>query len=125
MTYRHTLYASYLGYITQAIVNNLPPLLFIVFSRDFDISLSQIGLLISLNFGVQIATDLVCAKLLDRIGYRIAAVVAHALGAAGAIEAAAVVLSLASGVRPTDPRAEELALGRLAQAEAWLAVTPG
>lgn len=83
MTYKHTLYASYLGYITQAIVNNLPPLLFIVFSRDFDISLSQIGLLISLNFGVQIATDLVCAKLLDRIGYRIAAVVAHALGAAG------------------------------------------
>jgi len=83
LTYKHTLYASYLGYITQAIVNNLPPLLFIVFSRDFDISLSQIGLLISLNFGVQIATDLVCAKLLDRIGYRIAAVVAHALGAAG------------------------------------------
>lgn len=39
--------------------------------------------------------------------------------------AAAVVLSLVSGVRPTDPRAEELALGRLVQAEAWLAATPG
>ncbi len=85
MTYRHTLQASYLGYVTQAIVNNLPPLLFIVFSRDFGISLEKIGLLISLNFGVQIATDLACAHLTDKIGYRISAVVAHALSALGLV----------------------------------------
>ena len=85
MTYKHTLYASYLGYVTQAIVNNLPPLLFIVFNKDFGIPLEKIGLLIALNFGVQIATDLVCARLLDRIGYRIAAVIAHALGALGLV----------------------------------------
>ena len=30
-SYRHTLYASYLGYITQAIVNNFVPLLFTTF----------------------------------------------------------------------------------------------
>ena len=41
-TYRHTLYASYLGYITQAIINNLPPLLFLTFQRTFDISLELI-----------------------------------------------------------------------------------
>ena len=35
MTYRHTLYASYLGYITQAICNNLPPLLFVTFNERF------------------------------------------------------------------------------------------
>ena len=85
MTYRHTLYASYLGYVTQAIVNNLPPLLFIVFSRDFGISLEKIGLLISLNFGVQIATDWACAHFLDRIGYRTAAVIAHGLSALGLV----------------------------------------
>ena len=83
MTYKHTLYASYLGYVTQAIVNNLPPLLFIVFSRDFGISLEKIGLLISLNFGVQIATDWACAHVLDKIGYRPASVIAHALCALG------------------------------------------
>ena len=33
-SYRHTLYASYLGYITQAIVNNFVPLLFMPCSED-------------------------------------------------------------------------------------------
>lgn len=32
-SYRHTLYASYLGYITQAIVNNFVPLLLPPLSR--------------------------------------------------------------------------------------------
>jgi len=85
VTYKHTLYASYLGYVTQAIVNNLPPLLFIVFSRDFGISLEKIGLLVSLNFGVQIAVDWACAHVLDKIGYRPAAVIAHALCALGLV----------------------------------------
>lgn len=50
MSCKHTLYASYLGYITQAIVNNLMPLLFVTFNEQFDISLGKIGLLISINF---------------------------------------------------------------------------
>ena len=32
-SYEHTIYASYLGYITQAIINNFAPLLFLTFSR--------------------------------------------------------------------------------------------
>ena len=32
LTYKHTLAASYTGYITQAVVNNLIPLLFVTFS---------------------------------------------------------------------------------------------
>lgn len=83
LTYKHTLYASYLGYITQAIVNNLSPLLFILFQRDFGISLDRIGMLISLNFIVQIITDLLAAKFIDRIGYRTGAVAAHILATAG------------------------------------------
>ena len=77
LSFKHTKYASYLGYITQAIVNNLSPLLFIVFQDEFGISLEKIGILISLNFGVQIITDLVAAKYVDRIGYRVASVLAH------------------------------------------------
>ena len=30
-SYRHTLYASYLGYVTQAVVNNFVPLLLLTF----------------------------------------------------------------------------------------------
>lgn len=77
MTYRHTLYASYLGYITQAIINNLPPLLFLTFQNQFGISFDKIGLLISMNFGIQIVVDLISAKFIDKIGYRIPVVAAH------------------------------------------------
>ena len=42
LTYRHTQYASYLGYVTQAIVNNLAPLLFVIFQSQFEIPLGKI-----------------------------------------------------------------------------------
>ena len=74
---KHTIYASYIGYITQAIINNLPPLLFIIFRNELGISLDKIGLLISINFGVQILVDFLSAKFVDKIGYRISIVVAH------------------------------------------------
>jgi fucose permease len=84
-TYKHTLYASYLGYITQAIINNLSPLLFVTFQREFQISLEQIGLLISLNFGIQILVDLAAAHFVDRIGYRASAVIAHIVSTMGLV----------------------------------------
>jgi fucose permease len=84
-TYKHTLYASYIGYITQAIINNLSPLLFVTFQREFQISLEQIGLLISLNFGIQILVDLAAARFVDKIGYRASALIAHAVSTAGLV----------------------------------------
>ena len=54
-SYRHTLYASYIGYITQAIVNNLLPLLFLTLQQSFAVTWDQIALLAALNFGVQLA----------------------------------------------------------------------
>ena len=76
-TYKSTLYACYLGYITQAIVNNLAPLLFVIFHDNFGISFEKIGRLILINFTTQIITDILAIKYVDRIGYRIAAVLAH------------------------------------------------
>ncbi len=84
-TYRHTLHACYLGYITQAIVNNLAPLLFIIFQSEYNLSFEKIGRLILINFGTQILTDYLAAHFIDRIGYRKAAVMAHALSALGLI----------------------------------------
>lgn len=77
MNYKHTKYASYIGYITQAIVNNLVPLLFVTFQEEFNISLANISLLIVINFGTQILTDILAAKYIDHIGYRTGAVLAH------------------------------------------------
>lgn len=75
--YRQTLYASYIGYITQAIVNNLAPLLFVTFRKEFSISLEQIGFLITFNFGIQMLVDFVSAKYVERIGYKVCIVAAH------------------------------------------------
>lgn len=76
-TYKHTKTAAYLGYITQAIVNNLMPLLFVAFQEDFSLGLDRISLLITMNFGIQIIVDLIAAKYVDRIGYRAAMILAH------------------------------------------------
>ena len=40
--WRHTQYASYLGYITQAIVNNLAPLLFLIFQEVYPVSYTHL-----------------------------------------------------------------------------------
>ncbi len=81
--YAHTIYASYVGYITQAIVNNFAPLLFLTFSRQFDLTLDKITLITTVNFAVQLTVDLVSAGLVDKIGYRISVIAAHVFSAAG------------------------------------------
>lgn len=81
--FRHTRLASYIGYITQAIVNNYAPLLFLTFSSQFSLSLSAITLLITINFCTQLIVDLLAAKFVDRIGYRPSVVFAHFCAAAG------------------------------------------
>lgn len=83
LTYKHTLAASYTGYVTQAIVNNLIPLLFVTFSNRFDINLTQISLLIVMNFGVQIIVDIIAAAYVDKIGFKTLAVTAHICAALG------------------------------------------
>lgn len=83
LTYRHTRLCAYIGYVTQGIVNNLTPLLFVSFQRDFSITLTHISFLIALNFGVQIFTDLAGARFGERLSYRHAMIFAHAMAAAG------------------------------------------
>lgn len=76
-TYHHTVLACYVGYITQAIVNNFAPLLFLTFQKTFSLSLSQITLFVTINFLVQLAVDFFAANFVDRIGYRPCLVAAH------------------------------------------------
>lgn len=83
--YNRTITACFVGYIVQAIVNNFVPLLFLVFQRTYDIPLSQITLLVTFNFGIQLLVDLLSAGFVDKIGYRVSMVAAHILSAAGLI----------------------------------------
>ncbi len=84
-SYEHTIYASYIGYITQAIVNNFAPLLFLTFAATYQLTLDKITLITTINFATQLLTDLLSAKLIDRVGYRISVMAAHILAAAGLI----------------------------------------
>lgn len=81
--YEKTIYACFVGYIVQAIVNNFVPLLFLTFEKTYHIPLGQITMLITINFGIQLLVDLLSAKFVDKIGYRICIVAAHVCAAAG------------------------------------------
>lgn len=84
-TYKHTFRAASTGYIVQAVVNNLAPLLFIAFQTDFDFTRLQITFIITLNFLIQLSVDLLSTVFVDRIGYRAAAVLSQGLAAAGLV----------------------------------------
>lgn len=83
--YQKTMYACFAGYIVQAIVNNFVPLLFLTFESSYNIPLSQITMLITFNFGIQLIVDLLSTKFVDRIGYRVSIVMAHIFAAGGLI----------------------------------------
>ncbi|MBO5376777.1 MAG: MFS transporter [Ruminiclostridium sp.] len=83
--FRHTIAACYIGYITQAIINNFLPLLFITFNSTYNISLEKIGLLVSVNFFTQLLVDMIAAKAADKIGYRVLVVAAHVFAVIGLV----------------------------------------
>ena len=86
--YKPTIYACFVGYIVQAIINNFAPLLFLTFQDTYGIPLSKITFLVTFNFLFQLAVDLIAAVVIDKIGYRVAAVAAHVFAAAGLISMA-------------------------------------
>ena len=83
--YNKTITACFVGYIVQAIVNNFVPLLFLFFQKNYHVPISQITLLVTFNFGIQLLVDLLSVRFVDRIGYRVSMVMAHVLAAAGLI----------------------------------------
>lgn len=83
--YNKTMYACFIGYIVQAIVNNFVPLLFLTFQKSYGIPLARITMLVTINFGVQLLVDLLALKFVDKIGYRVSMLLAHVCAAAGLV----------------------------------------
>ncbi|MBQ8233682.1 MAG: MFS transporter [Lachnospiraceae bacterium] len=81
--YNHTIYASFIGYVVQAVINNFVPLLFLTFQSTYGISLDKITMLVTFNFGIQLLVDLVSVKFVDRIGYKTSILIAHVCAAIG------------------------------------------
>lgn len=82
-SYNKTLYACFTGYIVQAIVNNFVPLLFLTFHSSYGIPMTQITLLITFNFGLQLLVDILSVTFVDKIGYRTSMIIAHICAVAG------------------------------------------
>jgi len=72
-----TQHACYLAYITQAIIVNLAPVLFITLQNAYAISFEKLGRLVLINFVTQIIVDLGSHPLILRYGYRKMLVFAH------------------------------------------------
>ena len=83
--YQKTTYACFIGCIVQAIVNSFVPLLFVTFQKSYHIPLTQITLLITVNFMIQLLIDLLSAGFIDKIGYRASVIIAHICAALGLI----------------------------------------
>lgn len=96
VSYKRTRLSCYTGYFVQAIINNLPPLLFIIFNEQFGIDLKRLSLLITINFVSQTAVDLFAIRFSDKIGYKILSVFSQSITAIG-------LICLAVLPRLTDP----------------------
>ena len=83
--YRRTLIACYLAFITQAIAANFAPLLFLTFHKSMGIPLGKVALVSTAFYFTQLIVDVICAKFVDRIGYRVAAAASEITSAAGLI----------------------------------------
>ncbi len=83
--FKTTMISCFIAYIVQAIVNNFSPLLFITFNETYQIPLSQITFLVTINFAVQLTVDVIATKYADLIGYRKLIVAAHLFAALGLI----------------------------------------
>ena len=85
LSYKSTISAGFVGYATQALTINFPPLLYVAFGKQFDISTSAIASLIAVCFFVQLLVDLLAAKFSSRMNVRAFIIVAHVLTALGMI----------------------------------------
>ena len=83
--FKFTISACFLGYITQAIMINFPPLLFVFFSTSLGVSESEITILIVSNFVLELVVDALASKFADKIGYKPLVICANVFAISGLV----------------------------------------
>jgi fucose permease len=79
-----------MGFVTQAAIVNLTPVLFVPLREQFNFSYTLLGTLVLVNFLTQLFADVACSAVVDRIGFRFFAVAGHAFAVAGLLVFASV-----------------------------------
>ena len=82
--YSKTKQACYLGFVTQAIVANFTPLLFMAFHREYEIPIASLALIPAVFYIIQLVTDFLCAKF-KKMDYRKAIIISEITSALGLI----------------------------------------
>lgn len=82
--YRKTKLACYLGFVTQSIVANFTPLLFVAFHREYNLPIASLALIPAVFYVVQLITDFLCAKF-KNLDYRKSIIVSEITSALGLI----------------------------------------
>lgn len=85
VNYNRTKTACYLGFVTQAITANFVPLLFLTFYRTYGVSYTKLAFISFTFFLTQLFVDFICARFVDKIGYRKCIIAAHITSGLGLI----------------------------------------
>ncbi len=85
INYNRTKIACYLGFVTQAITANFVPLLFLTFYKIYRVSYTRLAFISFTFFLTQLIVDFLCARFVDKIGYRKCIIVGHVASGAGLI----------------------------------------
>lgn len=83
MNYKRTTAACYIGHIFHAVMLNITPVFFIPLREMYGFSFSALGLLVLVNFSVQIFCDVFFSSMVDKYGFKRFAVLSHSLGILG------------------------------------------
>jgi MFS family permease len=81
--YNRTIFACFNGFITQAVINNYMPLLFVTFAATLGIDMARLAALVTVNFVTQLFVDILAGKYVDRIGYKPCIIAAHVFAVTG------------------------------------------
>ena len=82
---KHTITACFVGIVTQALVINFSPLLFLTFENDYGISLSKISTLIAISFITQLLMDFTASKAPRLFNNRVTVVMGQVCSATGLV----------------------------------------
>lgn len=83
--YRRTQLGCVIGIFVQAIVTNLTAILFLPMMRLYGLEYQHLGILVAVNFLVQVGADIFSSQVVDRLGFRRLVLPANAMAGAGLV----------------------------------------
>lgn len=76
-SYRGAACVCCIGCICQAVAANLPPLFFVIFSKIYNLNVSELAVIVLCGFAAQIVSDAFAGMFCDKIGAKISGIIAH------------------------------------------------